>query len=90
MNKAELTKNIAARLQTSNTGAERFLDALNEAVIEGLLVDGEVALPFGKLKTIDRPARKARNPMTGETVHVPGKTVAKFTASKALRETVNS
>jgi len=37
---------------------------------------------------MERKARSARNPQTGEEIQIPAKKVPKFTAGKALREAV--
>jgi DNA-binding protein HU-beta len=43
---------------------------------------------FGVFKVVDRPARMARNPRTGEQVQVKASKKAKFTPAKALKEAV--
>ena len=43
---------------------------------------------FGKFELKARPARKGRNPATGETIDIPAKTVPKFTFSKSLKDIV--
>jgi nucleoid DNA-binding protein len=46
---------------------EDVLGAVAEAAQEALKKGGEVVLPhIGKLKTVTRAARQARNPKTGE------------------------
>jgi nucleoid DNA-binding protein len=45
---------------------------------------------FGSFALTYRPPRTGRNPKTGETVPVPAKRVARFTAGKELRERVES
>ena len=44
---------------------------------------------FGSFSAYARPARLARNPRTGEKVHVPEKLVLKFRPGTELRERVN-
>jgi DNA-binding protein HU-beta len=41
---------------------------------------------FGKFELKNRPARKGRNPATGETIDVPAKIVPKFTFAAALKD----
>ena len=49
----------------------------------------EVPLPgLGKFKVSERKARMGRNPLTGEPVQIPAKTVAKFTIARSLKESV--
>lgn len=51
---------------------------------------GEFAIPeLGvKVRRVQRKARMARNPMTGEAVRVPAKTAVKATVLKALKDAV--
>jgi len=44
---------------------------------------------FGALTVTQRPARKGRNPRTGESVAVPEKRVPHFKSGKELRERVD-
>lgn len=50
---------------------------------------GEVTLPgLGKMVKKDRAARMGRNPATGESIHIPAKTVLKFRVNKAAKEAI--
>lgn len=74
----------------TKAAAGRAVDAVFDTITKELSRGEEISIPqFGKFKVAKRKAREARNPKTGETVHVPAKTVAKFTPAKALKETVN-
>lgn len=44
---------------------------------------------FGSFALRHRPARKARNPKTGETVDLPSKAAIHFKPGKQLKERVN-
>jgi DNA-binding protein HU-beta len=51
--------------------------------------NGEFSLPgLGKLVKVNRKAREGRNPATGESIHIPAKTVVKFRVAKAAKEAV--
>jgi DNA-binding protein HU-beta len=78
--KYDLKKGVAADLVDS------IVDAIIERVKSGekLLISG-----LGTLSLKAKPARKARNPKTGETVDVAAKTVVKFTTAKALKQAIN-
>lgn len=39
---------------------------------------------FGSFNVVDKPARTARNPRTGEAVQVPAKTTVTFKPSKTV------
>jgi DNA-binding protein HU-beta len=64
-----------------------LLDTITETVCRG----EDVAISgFAKFRRIDRPARMARNPATGEMVKVPAKRVARITPLKAFKDSVLS
>jgi DNA-binding protein HU-beta len=43
---------------------------------------------FGSFKVVKRAARKGRNPRTGEDLQIPASKTVKFTAGKALKESL--
>jgi len=55
-----------------------YQEAKNSFTVPGL----------GKLVLVERKARLARNPRTGEMVQVPAKKVVKFKVAKACKEAV--
>ena len=74
---------------------------LSKAQVTGLLEDlanlayveaknGFVLPGIGKLVLVNRKARMGRNPATGETIHIPAKTVVKFRVAKVCKESVLS
>jgi len=64
-----------------------FTDLITATVSTG----EDVAISgFAKFRRIDRPARLARNPATGETVKVAAKRVARITPLKAFKDSVLS
>jgi DNA-binding protein HU-beta len=76
----ELKKSIGSDLVDS------VVDAIIARVASGekLLISG-----LGSFSLLKKPARKARNPKTGESVDVAAKTVVKFSAAKAIKEAIN-
>ena len=76
MTRTELIETLAAECQLDRQGAKRFLDGLTEVVERTLRNGGEVPLKgLGKFKVHHRKARVGRNPLTGEPVDIPAKTV---------------
>jgi DNA-binding protein HU-beta len=72
VNQAELIAAAAEQSGQSKAVVESVLGAVAEAAQAALKKGGEVVLPhLGKLKSVVRAARKARNPKTGEAVDVP-------------------
>jgi len=68
-----------------------LVEALLARITTVLKSGDKVALtPFGVFRIRDRAARIARNPQTGEPVHVPAKRVLKFTAGRTLKEAVGT
>lgn len=84
--KNELIAAIAEYNGMPKSQIGQVLDAAG-IVIGRQLSKGEVvALPgLGKLKPVDRKARTARNPRTGETVHLAAHRSVKFAPSRELK-----
>ncbi|RMH97650.1 MAG: HU family DNA-binding protein [Calditrichaeota bacterium] len=86
MNRKELVSAIAEKAALSKKEAENFLNAFVEVVSEELKRNGSVNLVgFGSFKVSQRAAREARNPATGEKIHVPAKRVPVFKPGKDLK-----
>jgi DNA-binding protein HU-beta len=50
---------------------------------------GQFVIPgLGKAVKASRKAREGRNPQTGETIHIPAKTVVKFRLAKSFKDAV--
>lgn len=75
----ELTASVAEAGGISKVKAEKLVVALFDTVSATLKSGGEVTIRnFGRMFPKEKPARKARNPRTGETVQVAAKTIYKF------------
>ena len=91
MTRTEVIDSLAARTSMEKKDVKRFLDCLTELVEDAMRNGGEVPLKgLGKFKVQNRKARVGRNPMTGEPVQIPAKTVVKFTVAKALKDLILS
>ncbi len=89
MTKADLIRAIHFHLGSgvSMADIDRVLVASGAVVTDTLQNGGNVTLPgLGSLKTVQRAARTGRNPRTGTALDIPACKVAKFTASKALKD----
>jgi len=65
--------------------------SLLEIITNSVASGDDVAISgFAKFKRIDRPARMARNPATGEQVRVKAKRVARITPLKNFKDAVLS
>jgi len=89
MNKAELIKEVANKVDISKKDAGDVIDAVTEAITDTLSKGEKVTLVgFGTFQVIERQARRGRNPQTGKEMQIPAKKVPKFRAGKKLREAV--
>ena len=90
MTRTELVNAVAARTSQSGTQTSNFLDALIEEIKDRLRKGEEITIHgLGKFKAQHKAAGTARNPRTGETIQTSAQTKVKFSAYKALRDTLN-
>lgn len=89
MNKVDLVQDIADRLGIERKQAATTLDAVLESIGENVAKGEKVSLSgFGIFERVDRDARTARNPATGESIEVAATKVVKFKPASALKATV--
>ena len=90
MNKNDLVGAVAASANLQRAEAARAVDAVFETISKALADGQDVRLiGFGTFSVVHRPASKARNPRTGETIDVAPSNQPKFRAGKGLKEAVN-
>ena len=88
MNKAELIEAITDRLgdrKTASAAVEAIVETVTTTVSKGEKV---VIAGFGVWEKVDRAARTARNPSTGETVKLKKTSVPKFRPGTGFKESV--
>ncbi|MDT0308235.1 HU family DNA-binding protein [Streptomyces sp. DSM 44917] len=88
MNKAQLVEAIADKLggrQQAADAVDIVLDAIIRAVVSGERVS---VTGFGSFEKVERPARYARNPQTGERVRVKKTSVPRFRAGQGFKDLV--
>ncbi|MFF9243149.1 HU family DNA-binding protein [Streptomyces sp. NPDC014801] len=89
MNKAQLVEAIADKMggrQQAADAVDAVLDAIVRAVVGG---DRVSVTGFGSFEKVDRPARYARNPQTGERVRVKKTSVPRFRAGQGFKDLVS-
>jgi DNA-binding protein HU-beta len=89
VNKAQLVEAIADKLggrQQAADAVDHVLDAIVRAVVAGERVS---VTGFGSFEKVDRPARYARNPQTGERVRVKKTSVPRFRAGQGFKDLVS-
>lgn len=92
MTRSELIQAVAARFkglsdEDVDMSVRELLDALGGAMVAGNRVE---IRGFGSFDLSYRPARTGRNPKTGESVKVPGKSVPHFKPGLELRQAVQN
>jgi DNA-binding protein HU-beta len=88
MNKEGIINEVA-KATCSKAEAGKAVNAFIGAVKKALKKGDKVTLiGFGTFSVIIRSARTGRNPQTGKPIKIAAKKVPKFTAGKALKDTV--
>lgn len=95
MNKSEMADKLAGKADISKAKAAEIIDHIfstkpGEGIIAVELDAGRKVniTGFGSYSTKYRSARMGRNPATGETIHIPAKKYAHFSAAKGLKDRV--
>jgi DNA-binding protein HU-beta len=87
MTKSQMLSELATRYSVSKKEAGEMLDKFVGFVYDEVRRCGEFNIPgLGKLVKRDRAARMGRNPATGAQIHIPAKTVLKFSVTKAAKD----
>lgn len=92
MNRSDLIAVMATRLREIHrddiaVSTKLILESISQVLARG----GRVEIRgFGSFQLNYRPPRIARNPLSGEEVHVPAKYVPLFKAGKGLREIIDA
>ena len=89
MNKAQLVEAIADKLGGRQQAADA-VDAVLDAIVRAVVAGERVSVTgFGSFEKVDRPARYARNPQTGERVRVKKTSVPRFRAGQGFKDLVS-
>lgn len=88
MKKAEMIKAVAEKTGVAQVTVDNVIKAFGDVVLEVIAKDDSVKFAdVCTFKGVDKPARTARNPLTGETINVPAKTgYPKATFTKTAKE----
>ena len=91
MKKADLVDVVAQQKNLPRQQVEITIDALIEAVAEGLAKGERIDLRgFGAFAIRESAARKGRNPQTGAEIQIEARRVPIFKAGKELKDRVNN
>ncbi|MET9482812.1 HU family DNA-binding protein [Streptomyces sp. NPDC006638] len=89
MNKAQLVEAIADKVGGRQQAADS-VDAVLDAIVRAVVAGDRVSVTgFGSFEKVDRPARYARNPQTGERVRVKKTSVPRFRAGQGFKDLVS-
>ena len=90
MNKAQFIAALAPHFGDSKKEAARAVDVVFDTIVRNISKGEDVMInDFGKFKKVDRPARKGRNPFTGETIQIKASKKVRFLPAKALKEVIS-
>lgn len=91
MTKADLVDEVVEATGLHKKDVALIVDGFLESICQTLINNGHVEIRgFGSFKIKYAKARTARNPRSGETVHVPAKLVPFFKVSRELKEMVDT
>jgi nucleoid DNA-binding protein len=89
MTKAEFVDKLAEKGNITKKQASEAINLIFGAVADGLVVGDEISIPgFGKFSVVTRKARTGLNPQTKKKIKIPARKAAKFSAAKALKDSV--
>ena len=90
MNKAQFIAYLAPQFGDSKKEAARAVEGVFDAIVRNISKGEDVMInDFGKFKKVDRPARKGRNPFTGETIQIKASKKVRFLPAKGLKEVIS-
>ncbi|GAB2615764.1 hypothetical protein GCM10027168_55300 [Streptomyces capparidis] len=89
MNKAQLVEAVAVKVGGRKAAADA-VDAVLDTIVRAVVAGERVSVTgFGSFEKVDRPARYARNPQTGERVRVRKTSVPRFRAGQGFKDLVS-
>ena len=89
LGKTELIDAVAKATKLEKTKAKAVIEATIDVITKELKKNGRVQLTgFGTFSNSRRKKRMGVNPKTGDKITIPARKVPKFTAGKALRDTI--
>lgn len=91
MTKQELISAMAEKTGATKKLTGELLDSFMGVVTESLAKGDEVRLMgFGTFTTVEKAARKGRNPQTGEEMIIAARKTPKIKFAKALKDTIKA
>jgi len=89
MKREDLIKVISEEAEINKKQADAALKATLGGITDALKNGDKVTfVGFGSFSVVERKAREGRNPRTGKKIEIPATKVPKFSAGKALKDSV--
>ena len=90
MKRGDIVAHVAGEGAMTKQAAETAVSALFASISEALGRGEDVTIAgFGRFARTERPARKGRNPRTGEQIAIGPSSGVSFRAAKALKDALN-
>jgi DNA-binding protein HU-beta len=90
MTKSEFVAKLAETAQISKKQAGVVFATFVDTIAASLKSGDRIALPgLGSFSSVQRQARKGRNPQTGAEIKIPARKAVKFSTSSALSKNLN-
>ncbi|MFH0910690.1 MAG: HU family DNA-binding protein [Planctomycetota bacterium] len=87
--KRELVKRIAKMTNNKQDATKEIIQTFLEQIIDELAAGNRLEFrEFGVFDIVQKKPRIARNPRTGETVHVPAKRMVHFKVGRLMKKKV--
>ena len=91
MTKVELIAAVANEANLTKKDAEAAVNSALNAITHALKEGDKVALVgFGTFEVRERPARKGRNPMTGEAIDIDATRSVAFKPGKSIKDAMDN
>ena len=93
MNKTELIAKVQENIdiEVSKKDLTTILDGIIDTIKTNVASGEKIAIAgFGSFETVERAARKGRNPKTSEEIMIPASKSPKFKVSKNFKDAVNA
>ena len=91
MTKVELIAAVANEANLTKKDAEAAVNSALNAITNALKEGDKVALVgFGTFEVRERPARKGRNPMTGEAIDIDATRSVAFKPGKSIKDAMDN
>jgi nucleoid DNA-binding protein len=89
--KRDIVRSISEELDLTRLKTKQIVQKAFDAILKTLVEEGRVELRgFGVFEVKRRAARRARNPMTGEMVNVPEKSVVTLKPGQIMQQRVEA